>query len=227
MTVQWLKGRMRIIIKTADGSHTIYVPALNEHYHSVNGAIQESRHIFIETGFDYCKSDPLHIFEVGFGTGLNTLLTAIRSINGEREVFYTAIEKYPLDEDIIRSLNYDQFTGDEGKEIFNCIHDCKWEQMVSICKNFSLRKIMGDLVYDSVYGKFGLVYFDAFGPEKQPEMWTKDIFRKISGITLQNGVLVTYSSKGDVKRNLRESGFKVSLLPGPPGKRHIIRAVKL
>jgi tRNA U34 5-methylaminomethyl-2-thiouridine-forming methyltransferase MnmC len=99
--------------------------------------------------------------------------------------------------------------------------------MVSICKNFSLRKIMGDLVYDSVYGKFGLVYFDAFGPEKQPEMWTKDIFRKISGITLQNGVLVTYSSKGDVKRNLRESGFKVSLLPGPPGKRHIIRAVKL
>jgi tRNA U34 5-methylaminomethyl-2-thiouridine-forming methyltransferase MnmC len=83
MTVQWLKGRMRMIIKTADGSHTIYVPALNEHYHSVNGAIQESRHIFIETGFDYCKSDPLHIFEVGFGTGLNTLLTAIRSINGE------------------------------------------------------------------------------------------------------------------------------------------------
>jgi tRNA U34 5-methylaminomethyl-2-thiouridine-forming methyltransferase MnmC len=215
------------IVTTADGSHTIYVSELDEHFHSINGAVQESEHIFIRGGFDFCTDDPLYIFEVGFGTGLNTLLTAVRSLQGKREVFYTAIEKYPLDELTIKSLNYHRFTIDAGQEIFNLIHACRWEKMTRICMNFSLMKIRGDLVSDDITGRFGLICFDAFGPDKQPDMWTKEIFRKISDITMPGGVFITYSSKGDVKRNLKEFGFKVTLLQGPPGKRHFIRAVKL
>jgi tRNA U34 5-methylaminomethyl-2-thiouridine-forming methyltransferase MnmC len=215
------------IVTTADGSHTIYVPELDEHYHSVNGAIQESEHIFIKGGFEFCKSDPLYLFEAGFGTGLNALLTAIKSLNGEREVFYTAIEKYPLDEVMLKSLNYSILTGKEGEIIFNLIHHSGWEKMNRICRNFSLMKIRGDLVTDDLTGSFGLIYFDAFCPEKQPEMWTKNVFVKIAEITDQNGVFVTYSSKGEVKRNLRDCGFVVTRLPGPPGKRHFIKAIKI
>jgi tRNA U34 5-methylaminomethyl-2-thiouridine-forming methyltransferase MnmC len=215
------------LVITADGSHTIFVPELDEHYHSVNGAIRESEHIFIKGGFEFCKSDPLYIFEAGFGTGLNALLTAIKSLNGEREIFYTAIEKYPLDEIMLKSLNYSMLTGKEGEIIFNLIHHSEWEQMNRICRHFSLMKIRGDLVTDDLAGSFGLIYFDAFCPEKQPEMWTKNVFIKIAGITDQNGIFVTYSSKGEVKRNLRDCGFAVTRLPGPPGKRHFIKAIKI
>jgi tRNA U34 5-methylaminomethyl-2-thiouridine-forming methyltransferase MnmC len=215
------------IITTADGSHTIYVPELNEHYHSVNGAVQESEHVFIKGGFEFCREAPLYIFEVGFGTGLNVLLTAIKSLQGEREVYYTAIEKHPLDELTIKTLNYDKFTGDEGKNILKLIHKSEWGKMNKLCKNFSLMKIRGDVITNDLTGSFNLIYFDAFGPDKQPEMWTDNIFKKISGITLPGGVFVTYSSKGDVKRSLKAYGFSITLLPGPPGKRHFIRAVKI
>ncbi len=218
---------MNEIVTTADGSHTIYIPELDEHYHSVNGAVQESEHIFINGGFEFSKADPLFIFEAGFGTGLNALLTAIRSLDGKREVYYTAVEKYPLDEEILKSLNYDLFAGNEGTNIFNLIHSSGWGQMNRICRNFSLMKIRGDLITDDLTGSFNLIYFDAFGPEKQPEMWTKDIFRKIEKITEKDGVFVTYSSKGEVKRNLMTCGFTVTLLPGPPGKRHFMRAIKI
>ena len=114
------------IIITSDGSHTIFVPELNEHYHSIHGAVQESSFIFINNGFDFCKADPLNIFEVGFGTGLNALLTALKSIAGEREVNYTSIEKYPVSEDIIRLLNHHQFAGNDGKDIYNSIHSSPW-----------------------------------------------------------------------------------------------------
>jgi tRNA U34 5-methylaminomethyl-2-thiouridine-forming methyltransferase MnmC len=215
------------IITTADGSHTIYVPELDEHYHSIHGAIQESEHIFIKGGFELCRSDHLHIFEAGFGTGLNAMLTAMRSLNGEGEIFYTAIEKYPLDKSTLESLNYGMLTGKEGEIIFNLIHNSGWGQMNRICRNFSLMKVRGDLVTDELAGSYGLIYFDAFGPQKQPEMWTKSVFNKIAGITDRNGVFVTYSSKGEVKRNLRDCGFKVTLLQGPPGKRHFIKAIKI
>jgi tRNA U34 5-methylaminomethyl-2-thiouridine-forming methyltransferase MnmC len=214
------------IITTGDGSHTIYVPEMDEHYHSVHGAIQESEHVFIKNGFDVCNTDPLYIFEAGFGTGLNVLLTAIRNLNGNRKVFYTAFEKYPVDKTTVNSLNFPGFFGSEGKEIFNLIHSCRWGQMNRINRNFSLKKVKGDLVTDVIVDRYGLIYFDAFSPDKQPEMWTVDIFKKIGEATEKNGVFVTYSSKGEVKRNLRACGFRVILLPGPPGKRHIIRAVK-
>jgi len=218
---------MNQIIKTSDGSDTIFVPELNEHYHSIHGAVQESSYIFIKSGFDFCKTDPLNIFEVGFGTGLNALLTAIKCMEGDREVNYTSIEKYPIDEITVKTLNHYQFAGESGKEIYNSIHSAKWNERVRICRKFNLMKISGDLTSDVIKGNYDLIYFDAFGPDKQPEMWTKEIFAALAGLTNKNGILVTYSAKGEVKRNLRACGFEVTLLPGPPGKRQIIRAVKI
>lgn len=216
-----------IIVTTDDGSHTLYVPDLDEHYHSVHGAISESDHIFIKSGLKYSTADPVNIFEVGFGTGLNALLTCNEASAGKRKVLYTSVEKYPLEEETVRSLNYAVLTGNEGKRWFELIHSCDWGRPVEITENFILHKIHGDIVSEAIGGFYDLIYFDAFGPEKQPEMWTPEIFMKISGITGPGGILVTYSVKGDVKRALRSNGFAVSLLPGPAGKRHILRAVKI
>ena len=218
---------MNYIITTADGSHTIYVPEMNEHYHSMNGAVQESEHIFIKYGLDFCKADPVRIFEVGFGTGLNALLTAARCINGAREVVYTSIEKFPLENHITDKLNYPEFAGEDGIKLFNLINSAPWGEKQNICRNFSIVKLRGDLSTEEITGEFDLIYFDAFGPDKQPEMWTCEIFRKISDIIVRGGIFITYSSKGQVKRRLTEAGFEVTRLPGPPGKRHIIRAIKI
>jgi tRNA U34 5-methylaminomethyl-2-thiouridine-forming methyltransferase MnmC len=215
------------LIRTADGSHTIYVTKLDEHYHSIHGAVQESEHIFIRSGFDTCKADPLNIFEVGFGTGLNALLTATRSLKGDRQVNYTTIEKFPVSEDIIWSLNHSDFAGPEGKKIFNMLHFSDWNKTTVICKNFSLKKIKGDFTAGKLSGEYDLIYFDAFAPDKQPEMWSQEMFANIASITRKDGILVTYSAKGEVKRNLIACGFDVKLIPGPPGKREIIRAVKI
>jgi tRNA U34 5-methylaminomethyl-2-thiouridine-forming methyltransferase MnmC len=203
------------------------VPELDEHYHSIHGAVQESEFIFVRTGFETCNTNPVNIFEAGFGTGLNALLTAIKSMKGEREVFYTSIEKYPLPEDITNSLNYNLFTSDEDSSLFRLIHSAPWNTSVRICRNFNLLKIEGDLTLFSFPGMYDLIYFDAFGPDKQPEMWSADVFASIGSVTVKGGIFVTYSAKGDVKRKLRASGFEVRLLPGPPGKRQIIRAVKI
>ncbi len=154
------------------------------------------------------------------------MLTAVKGIDGKREIFYTAIEKYPLQNEIVKVLNYSLFTGEKGKMIFDEIHLCEWGKIHKICNNFNLIKVNCDLLKDNIGGCFNLVFFDAFGPDKQPEMWTKDVFNKISGITATGGILVTYSAKGEVKRNLEGCGFKVSRLPGPPGKREMIRAIK-
>jgi tRNA U34 5-methylaminomethyl-2-thiouridine-forming methyltransferase MnmC len=214
------------IQETTDGSHTIFVPELNEHYHSIHGAVQESKHIFINSGFRFCKADPINIFEVGFGTGLNALLTAINCIEGNRAVYYTSIEKFPLESEVINSLNHHHFAGEAGLEIYKSIHSAAWNSKVTICKNFHLTKINGDFTIDALPGWFDLIYFDAFGPDKQPEMWTSEMFAKIASVTNNKGILVTYSAKGEVKRNLKACGFEVSLIPGPPGKRQIIRAIK-
>jgi tRNA U34 5-methylaminomethyl-2-thiouridine-forming methyltransferase MnmC len=215
------------IITTSDGSHTIYVPEIDEHYHSVYGAVQESTIIFIKSGFDFCKAAPISILEVGFGTGLNALLTAVKSIEEKREVNYTSIENNPLDNKIISSLNYPEFAGENGREIFQLIHSSPWNTSVDICKNFNLHKIDADFTKKRLSGKYDLIYFDAFGPDKQTEMWTREIFSGISAITNRKGILVTYSAKGEVQRSLQTCGFEVTLLPGPPGKRQMIRAVKI
>jgi tRNA U34 5-methylaminomethyl-2-thiouridine-forming methyltransferase MnmC len=215
------------LITTSDGSQTIYVPELNEHYHSVHGAVQESTHIFINNGFETCKADPIFILEIGFGTGLNALLTANKSESGTREVNYISIEKYPIDHELVDSLNHYKYAGENGADIFHLIHSAPWNQSVKICKNFYLEKIENDFTKIHLNGKYDLIFFDAFGPDKQPEMWTKELFSGIAAVTNKDGILVTYSAKGEVKRSLKACGFEVTLLPGPPGKRQMIRAVKI
>jgi tRNA U34 5-methylaminomethyl-2-thiouridine-forming methyltransferase MnmC len=214
------------IIRTEDGSDTLYVPGLDEHYHSVHGAIQESEHIFIGAGFDFTKADPVRILEIGFGTGLNALLTCIYSEKAKRKVYYTSIEKYPLQPDVTESLNYTGILKGDSKMLFDKIHRCRWNSFEQITDGFMLRKIEADLVALEIEGTYDLVYFDAFGPDKQPEMWSDDIFERIGRAVCSDGILVTYSVKGSVKRSLKRSGFNVTLLPGPPGKRQILRAVK-
>jgi tRNA U34 5-methylaminomethyl-2-thiouridine-forming methyltransferase MnmC len=215
------------LITTSDGSHTIYVPELNEHYHSIHGAVMESSFIFINNGFDTCSTTPINIFEIGFGTGLNALLTLSKSLVAEKEVNYTSIEKYPVDEKTISLLNHHLFAGEKGKELHDLIHSSPWNRWMNICKHFNLLKIKGDITISPLSGRYDLIYFDAFSPDKQPEMWTHEIFALIASVTNKNGILVTYSAKGEVKRNLIACGFEVTLLPGPPGKRQIIRAVKI
>jgi tRNA U34 5-methylaminomethyl-2-thiouridine-forming methyltransferase MnmC len=217
---------LKTLVKTSDGSHTLYVPELNEHYHSVHGAVRESEYIFIGEGYCKCGQDPLNIFEVGFGTGLNVLLTAVKSQEDDREIYYTSVEKYPLEETMISALNHSGFAGRSGRELFDLIHGASWNKWQRVMKNFNLLKVKADLKEYIPDGRFHLVYFDAFGPEKQPDMWTEKVFSSIFAATEPGGILVTYSAKGEVKRNLRACGFKVSVLPGPPGKRHITRAVK-
>jgi tRNA U34 5-methylaminomethyl-2-thiouridine-forming methyltransferase MnmC len=214
------------IIITSDGSHTLYVPDIDEHYHSINGAIQESLHIFINNGFNAITTNPVNILEIGFGTGLNALLTAISAEKTKREVFYTAVEKYPLPETITDILNYETFLKDAQHGLFKQIHQAAWNCNHKISQHFTIRKVQADAVKNIPEGKYHIIYFDAFAPDKQPEMWTKEMFEKISSSTLKSGVFVTYSAKGEVKRNLKSCGFDVTILPGPPGKRHIIRGVK-
>ena len=203
---------------------SLYVPELDEHYHSVNGAIQESLHIFIKNGFEETNANPLNILEVGFGTGLNAFLTAIRAEETNRKVFYTTIEKYPLSKGITDVLNYD--IQHNSRDIFRQIHEVPWNDYHRISQHFILRKIEADAVEIIPEGKYNLIYFDAFAPNKQPEMWNKEIFEKIAAVTLSGGVFITYSAKGEVKRNLKSSGFDVTLLLGPPGKRHITKGIK-
>ena len=215
------------IVTTSDGSHTIFVPELNEHYHSVHGAVQESDFIFIRNGFEQCSADPVRIFEVGFGTGLNALLTAVKADKSRKEVFYTSIEKFPLGKQMTELLNHPHFAGENGREAFNRIHSAEWGVMCSISSCFSILKIKGDLTTDRITGIYDLVYFDAFSPEKQPEMWSREIVEKISDVIRQGGIFVTYSAKGELKRNLKACGFRVTVTEGPPGKRHITRAIKI
>jgi len=223
-----MKGdKMQEIIITEGGSHTIFVPELGEHYHSVHGAIQESEHIFIKCGLRSSNADPLNIFEAGFGTGLNAFLTAIEASIQKRRIIYTSIDKYPLPGSVTGKLNYKEFFPPGYGYLFDMIHSAQWDRIENINDYFTLNKTKCDLARYEAAGKFDLIYFDAFGPDKQPEIWTDDIFRKISEMSARDGILVTYSAKGSVRRSLRGAGFDVSLLPGPPGKRHIIRAVKI
>jgi tRNA U34 5-methylaminomethyl-2-thiouridine-forming methyltransferase MnmC len=229
----------RKIIITSDGSHSIYIPEMNEHYHSIHGAVQESKHVFIEAGL---KNILLHlseekvpkeinILEIGFGTGLNALITFIESQQFSIKINYTSIESFPLKKEITGQLNYalqlDPSNRFELKSIFEKLHDASWEKEIIIKENFILKKLCNVLQQvDLKASQFDLIYFDAFGPPVQPEMWTEEIFSKIFSSTKSGGILVTYCAKGEVKRTLRKVGFKIENLPGPPGKREMVRARK-
>ncbi len=217
---------IRQLILTEDGSHTIFVPEMGEHYHSVHGAIQESRHIFIKNGYDKVHADSVSILEIGFGTGLNALLTLLELITDNKSVNYETWEAFPLTADESRLLNYPDILK-SGHEIFNELHQSAWEMEIPITSRFVLNKVRNDIRNFNSDRMFDLVYFDAFGPDYQPELWDTGIFRKIGASMKNNSRLVTYSAKGQVRRNLRDAGFLVEKAPGPPGKREITVAIKI
>jgi tRNA U34 5-methylaminomethyl-2-thiouridine-forming methyltransferase MnmC len=224
----------RKIILTGDGSHSISVPELNVAYHSFHGAIEESMHVYIQAGFYGFEQriDPLKIFEVGFGTGLNALLTLIETEKTKTQVYYEAIEPYPLNPGEAMSLNYcRQLNRPELQTIFEWMHNCDWEKEISISKYFILFKRKENLLTLKRLSAgmpsakpLNLIYFDAFAPNAQPELWTKEVFDKMYSILEPGGILVTYCSKGDVRRNMIAAGFNVEKLPGPPKKREMLRA---
>jgi len=221
----------RRIIQTDDGSHTLKVDALNEHYHSTFGAVAESRHVFIEAGLHKKleeKPDELTILEIGFGTGLNALLTVLDPAVGGKKINYFGVEAYPLEESLWTELNYPDVIGDERAcEIYNTIHKCEWGSEQEISTGFMLIKVQQTFQeYQHRGTSLDLIYFDAFGPDVQAELWTEDIFRKIANFTSKDGLLVTYSCKGSVKRALKAAGFVLEKIPGPKGKREMIRAKK-
>lgn len=214
-------------LKTSnDGSHTIYNETIDENYHSLHGAISESEHIFIKNALLDCKKDAIKIFEVGFGTGLNAYLSLIEAHKWRKQIMYEAIELYPLENSIIESLNYANLLPREYTNYYTELHATRWNQWSEISPFFSLKKIDGDILAFELSKGYDVVYFDAFSPEKQPELWGDFLFAKIFKAMAEGGVLTTYSAKGIVKRTLKEIGFKVELIPGPPGKRHMIRAIK-
>jgi len=213
---------------TADGSHTLYVEELDETYHSVHGAIQEAKHVFINAGLNYTHKDAVNILEVGFGTGLNAFLTLLDSQETNRDIHYTGVEAFPLQEELLNDLNYLKELKAKEKEVklFHLLHQCNWNSYQFIMDNFRLKKVQTDLNNFIADEQFHIIYFDAFGPRVQPELWDKSIFEKMYKALNERGVLVTYCAKGSVKRTLKEVGFEIESLPGPPGKREMTRAVK-
>ncbi len=218
----------RIIIKTSDNSDTIFDQNLNEIFHSQKGALTESKHVFLDKGFNYVSEslNNFSIFEVGFGTGLNAVLTLIEADNKNIKIKYHSIESEKIDSDIWNNLNYKDFLSNEYYNQFKELHNLSWDIENMVSENFSLKKINDQLENYIFTDKYNLIYFDAFAPDKQPILWTYEIFSKIYDALENNGVLVTYSAKGEVKRNLKKVGFKLEKLDGPSGKREMIRAIK-
>ncbi len=222
----------REIITTSDGSTTIHLPEWDEQYHSKHGAINEAKHVFIKSGFTHVlqleRLNPLHILEIGFGTGLNAFITLLEAQKINQLVNYVAVEAYPVELDEAKLMNYSETLSVKDQEdVFDRIHRTDWEILHKITSDFGLikqKKFFSDI---DDQNKFNLIYFDAFGARVQPELWTVKIFKKMYDALKEKGVLVTYSAKGSVRRAMQEVGFAVERLPGPPGKREMLRATKL
>lgn len=213
---------------TADGSATLYVESLDEHYHSVRGALAESNHIYRDCAFLHRTKQsftpPLRLLEIGFGTGLNAVVTAM-CVSDNNPVHYISIEKYPIDRSLLNSLDYSKFI---DSSLFEDIHAAKWNQIVNLTDTFSLEKIQADFLETDLPQNIDVVYFDAFAPEKQPEMWSKEMLEKIYNIMNIGGILTTYCAKGEIRRMLKSIGFHVERISGPiGGKREILRATKI
>ncbi|MBK8845411.1 MAG: tRNA (5-methylaminomethyl-2-thiouridine)(34)-methyltransferase MnmD [Bacteroidetes bacterium] len=214
------------VIKTEEGSHTIYNADICEHYHSLHGAIQENKHVFIKNGLlPFLNKSKISILEMGFGTGLNALLTYHENSLAKKQIEYTTIEMFPLSADFATSLNYCELINPALKGVFNNMHQCNWNERVQF-NNFNLHKVYADMLEIQFEDKFDLVYFDAFSPAHQPLLWSKEVFKKIADACTSHSVLVTYCAKEDIRNALQEVGFEVEILPGEKGKREMIYAKK-
>ena len=217
----------REIIITSDGSTTIQIPEWNEQYHSIHGAIQEAYHVFIKQGLESISKKKISILEIGFGTGLNAFITFLEAQKNKLEIDYVGVEAYPVSLHEIEQLNYvTELKATSFMDVFSKFHKSTWEEEHLISKDFSLRKRKQFFHEITDQNHFDLIYFDAFGARLQPELWTEEIFSKMFVALKDKGTLVTYSAKGSVRRAMQAVGFTVERLPGPPGKREMLRAVK-
>lgn len=216
------------IIETGDGSMSLYLPEWDENYHSKHGAIQEAYHVFIRSGLDlFADGEDISILEMGFGTGLNSMISFLETQRRGLNVEYVGLEAYPLALETILKLNHlRQLEAEKFKTSYHRILEAEWDCKVEIHKNFSLHKRVLRFENFDQAQNFDLIYFDAFGARVQPELWTETIFKKMYAALRNNGVLVTYSAKGSVRRAMQAVGFQVERLPGPPGKREMLRARK-
>lgn len=215
------------LLITDDGSHSLYVPEIDESYHSTHGAIQESRHIYIEAGLKQCSKSEVYILEVGFGTGLNAFLSLIEAERSEKQIHYTSLEKYPVELEKAMQLNYPEILAPEKRNFFEQMHTSAWNEDVRISPFFTLKKTEADFTCYIPDNKFDVIFFDAFSPDKQPEMWTQKRFEVIFEHCNEEAILTTYCAKGIVRRAMEAAGFKVERIAGPPGKREILRCSKV
>lgn len=217
----------RDVVTTSDGSHSLFVPQLNEHYHSSAGALEESLFVFVEAGLHAATPKPhLRVLEIGFGTGLNALCSLVDARNRGLQLHYTGIEKYPVSEAEAQQLNFTSVVKGATHADFLPMHTAAWNQAVEIGSNFTLHKVLGDVQTADLPTPFDVCYFDAFPPEIQPELWTESIFAKLYQFAAPGAVMTTYCAQGQMRRNMKAAGWLVERLPGPPAKRHIIRARK-
>ena len=207
---------MKRIQTTADGSQTLFVPEIEESYHSMYGAISESTLIFIEQGLKKCLKSAIRVLEIGFGTGLNALLTALEANRTHKKIHYTTLERYPVPVQNALLLNYPELLENSGK-LFDNIHRASWDTDVEINPLFVLHKVNADFTAYTLKGMYDVIYFDAFSPDKQPEMWEESGFQKIAEHCNPDAILTTYCAKGTVRRILQKVGFQVERLSGPQG----------
>jgi tRNA U34 5-methylaminomethyl-2-thiouridine-forming methyltransferase MnmC len=223
-----LKYKRKIIL-TADGSHSIELVDMNEHYHSVHGAIQESQHVFIEYGLKQIAEfkNEISILEIGMGTGLNVLLTYIFGVESNYKVKYLALEPYPIQEDTWQQLNYThQLKLPDLQNNFELLHSSEWDEQNTLSESFIFEKQQKSILDIRFDQKFDLVYFDAFNPDLEPFLWSESVFKKIYQSMSKDGLLTTYSTKGIVKRAMKSCGFSIKKQPGPEGKREILNGWK-
>lgn len=219
------------IVPTADGSESLYLKELDEHYHSHHGALQESVHVYIKAGVEYILANgfsDIKVFELGLGTCLNAFLTISYAEKNKIETSYYSIEKFPIEPSALKRMNYK--TQPELKSIAplcDAIVDAEWDKEVRISPNFKIYKCYDDfLTFQAPKGEFNVLYFDAFGYRAQSEMWSEEVFQKCFDLLMPGGVLVTYASKGLARRAMESVGFKVERIKGAPGKREMMRAIK-
>ncbi|MEY3849669.1 MAG: hypothetical protein RJA38_110 [Bacteroidota bacterium] len=212
------KSRTRELKQTADGSFTLFIPEVEETYHSTHGAVQESMHVFIENGLKACDKEVIRVLEVGLGTGLNAALTLQHAT---KKIHYCALEPYPLSKEILNELAASKSDQFEMK-----FHDSNAEEVISLREDFSFVRMEVGLEEFQSEDKFDVIYYDAFGPRVEPGLWTPDRMQQCFNLLNEGGVFVTYCAKGEVRRNLQAAGFVVERLPGPPGKREMLRGVK-
>lgn len=216
----------REIFQTKDGSTSLFIPEWNESYHSKNGAIDEANHVFIKNGLTLFEAEPISILEIGLGTGLNALITFNESLNKHQLISYTGVEAFPIDFEEAFLMNYPEKINPKISDIYQLFHSSEWNVEIKLNSNFIFKKRKQLFQEINDIEKFDLIYFDAFGYDIQPELWSESIFKSMFNALKSKGVLVTYACRTVIKNNMKSAGFKVEKLPGAPGKREMLRARK-